>query len=95
MSLIKFLKKNIYNKKGRRVGRGCGSGCGKTSGRGHKGQKSRAGSSVRESFEGGQMPLYRTLPKFGFKGRLKQDKTIKFNFLSKKYINNSNLNCYF
>lgn len=50
----------------RRVGRGIGSGLGKTGGRGHKGQKSRTGGGVRRGFEGGQMPLYRRLPKFGF-----------------------------
>ena len=49
-----------------RVGRGLGSGLGKTSGRGHKGQKARAGGGVRTGFEGGQMPLYRRLPKRGF-----------------------------
>ena len=49
-----------------RVGRGIGSGKGKTSGRGHKGQKSRSGVAIK-SFEGGQMPLYRRLPKRGFK----------------------------
>lgn len=51
---------------GKRLGRGIGSGLGKTSGRGHKGQKSRTGGGVRRGFEGGQMPLYRRLPKFGF-----------------------------
>ena len=50
-----------------RLGRGTGSGCGKTSGRGHKGQKSRSGGGVRPGFEGGQMPIYRRLPKRGFK----------------------------
>lgn len=50
----------------KRVGRGIGSGLGKTCGRGHKGQKSRAGGNIRRGFEGGQMPLYRRLPKFGF-----------------------------
>ncbi|MDT9587636.1 MAG: 50S ribosomal protein L15 [Candidatus Arsenophonus melophagi] len=53
----------------KRVGRGVGSGLGKTCGRGHKGQKSRSGDSVRRGFEGGQMPLYRRLPKFGFTSR--------------------------
>ncbi|HGJ5876655.1 MAG TPA: 50S ribosomal protein L15 [Arsenophonus sp.] len=53
----------------KRVGRGIGSGLGKTGGRGHKGQKSRSGGSVRRGFEGGQMPLYRRLPKFGFTSR--------------------------
>ncbi|HEY2930500.1 MAG TPA: 50S ribosomal protein L15 [Acidobacteriota bacterium] len=51
----------------KRVGRGPGSGLGKTAGRGHKGQKSRTGYSHRPGFEGGQMPLYRRLPKRGFK----------------------------
>ena len=51
----------------RRVGRGIGSGLGKTAGRGHKGQKSRAGGYHKVGFEGGQMPLYRRLPKRGFK----------------------------
>lgn len=51
----------------RRVGRGTGSGSGKTSGRGHKGQKARSGGGVRVGFEGGQMPIYRRLPKRGFK----------------------------
>ncbi|MCE5285020.1 MAG: 50S ribosomal protein L15 [Pelosinus sp.] len=49
-----------------RVGRGLGSGLGKTSGKGHKGQNARAGGGVRPGFEGGQMPLYRRLPKRGF-----------------------------
>lgn len=53
----------------KRVGRGIGSGVGKTGGRGHKGQKSRSGGGVRRGFEGGQMPLYRRLPKFGFTSR--------------------------
>ena len=51
---------------GKRVGRGIGSGLGKTSGRGHKGQKSRSGGKVRPGFEGGQQPLQMRLPKFGF-----------------------------
>ena len=54
-------------KKAFRVGRGLGSGNGKTSGKGMKGQKSRSGGGVRTGFEGGQMPLYRRLPKRGFK----------------------------
>lgn len=57
----------------KRVGRGPGSGLGKTSGRGHKGQKSRAGSSKRVGFEGGQMPLQRRLPKRGFVSPKKGD----------------------
>lgn len=58
----------------RRVGRGIGSGLGKTSGRGHKGQKSRTGGFHKVGFEGGQMPLARRLPKRGFKS-LNQGKT--------------------
>jgi large subunit ribosomal protein L15 len=56
------------NKK--RVGRGIGSGVGKTAGRGHKGLKSRSGGSVKPGFEGGQMPLQKRLPKFGFTSRI-------------------------
>ncbi|MDO5028543.1 MAG: 50S ribosomal protein L15 [Bacillota bacterium] len=51
----------------KRLGRGIGSGLGKTSGRGHDGQKARSGGGVRPGFEGGQMPLFRRLPKRGFK----------------------------
>jgi large subunit ribosomal protein L15 len=54
----------------RRVGRGIGSGLGKTAGRGHKGQKSRAGGYHKVGFEGGQMPMHRRLPKRGFKSAL-------------------------
>lgn len=56
----------------KRLGRGIGSGLGKTGGRGVKGQKSRSGGGVRRGFEGGQMPLYRRLPKFGFTSRKAQ-----------------------
>ena len=52
-----------------RVGRGHGSGNGKTAGKGHKGQKARSGGSIRQGFEGGQMPLYRRIPKRGFTNR--------------------------
>lgn len=54
----------------KRVGRGMGSGLGKTCGRGHKGQKSRSGGRVKPGFEGGQMPLQKRLPKFGFTSRI-------------------------
>lgn len=57
------------------VGRGIGSGVGKTSGKGHKGQNARSGGGVRPGFEGGQMPLYRRLPKRGFT-----------NIFAKKYV---------
>ncbi|MCK7459264.1 50S ribosomal protein L15 [Idiomarina aminovorans] len=53
----------------KRVGRGIGSGLGKTGGHGHKGQKSRSGGTVKPGFEGGQMPIQRRLPKFGFTSR--------------------------
>ena len=68
---------------GKRKGRGAGTGNGKTAGRGHKGQKARSGGGVRPGFEGGQMPLYRRLPKRGFN-----------NIFAKKYteINVSQLN---
>jgi len=68
-SLVKNNKKKI------RVGRGIGSGKGKTSSRGHKGQKSRSGVAIK-SFEGGQMPLYRRLPKRGFKSLNKNSTAI-------------------
>ncbi len=64
LSNLRAPKKANENKK--RVGRGMGSGIGKTSGRGHKGQGSRSGSSLMRGFEGGQMPLHRRLPKRGF-----------------------------
>src|SRR5690625_2738206 len=54
----------------RRVGRGPGSGFGKTSGRGHKGQKARSGGYIKVGFEGGQMPLQRRLPKYGFRSQV-------------------------
>ena len=59
-----------HRKAAKRVGRGIGSGSGKTCGRGHKGQKSRSGGSVRPGFEGGQMPLQKRLPKYGFTSRI-------------------------
>jgi len=57
-------------KEAKRVGRGMGSGLGKTGGRGHKGQTSRSGGSIRPGFEGGQMPLQKRLPKYGFTSRM-------------------------
>ncbi|HZJ84992.1 MAG TPA: 50S ribosomal protein L15 [Syntrophomonadaceae bacterium] len=61
------------NKKAKRVGRGPGSGRGKTSTRGHKGQKARSGGGTRLGFEGGQMPLYRRIPKRGFTNIFKKE----------------------
>jgi large subunit ribosomal protein L15 len=72
---LNTLKPSAGAKKARRrVGRGIGSGLGKTAGRGHKGQKSRAGGYHKVGFEGGQMPLQRRLPKRGFKSL-----TLKYN----------------
>ena len=59
-----------HKHRAKRVGRGIGSGLGKTCGRGHKGQKSRSGGTVRPGFEGGQMPLQKRLPKYGFTSRI-------------------------
>tara|TARA_B100001248_G_C27226623_1_gene382820 strand:+ start:97 stop:552 length:456 start_codon:yes stop_codon:yes gene_type:complete len=88
MNLNELVK---TNKKKIRVGRGIGSGKGKTSGRGHKGQKSRRGVAIK-SFEGGQMPLYRRLPKRGFKSLNKKEVAILNlssieNFINKKEKN--------
>lgn len=68
---LNTLKPALGEKTNRkRVGRGMGSGMGKTSGRGHKGQKSRSGGFTKIGFEGGQMPLQRRLPKVGFSSRI-------------------------
>ncbi len=61
------LKSSFKRQDKKRIGRGPGSGTGKTSGRGQKGQKARSGGGVRPGFEGGQTPLFRRIPKFGFK----------------------------
>ena len=67
----------VKKKTAKRIGRGTGSGSGKTGGRGHKGQKSRAGGYHKVGFEGGQMPLQRRLPKIGFKSRRNDTQRIK------------------
>jgi len=67
LNTIKPAEGSTKNRK--RCGRGIGSGLGKTAGRGHKGQKSRSGGQTPIGFEGGQMPLQRRLPKFGFRSR--------------------------
>lgn len=67
MQLHELAPEKGSRKNPKRVGRGPGSGMGKTSTRGHKGLKARSGGSVRPGFEGGQMPIYRRLPKRGFK----------------------------
>jgi len=66
MDLKTVCAKGTAYKKARRIGRGIGSGSGKTSGRGHKGWGARSGSSRRPGYEGGQMPIYRRVPKRGF-----------------------------
>ena len=66
MKLFELKPSEGSTKSRKRLGRGHGSGLGKTSGRGHKGQKARSGGGVRIGFEGGQMPIYRRLPKRGF-----------------------------
>ncbi len=71
MGHIELKPNEGANKKRKRVGRGTGNGTGKTCGKGHKGQKARAGGGVPLYFEGGQMPLYRRAPKRGFKNIFK------------------------
>jgi large subunit ribosomal protein L15 len=73
MMRLNTIQPAIGSKKtGKRLGRGIGSGRGKTSGKGHKGQHARAGGYHKLGFEGGQMPLQRRLPKFGFRSKLSQ-----------------------
>lgn len=69
MSYLNIIAPLHARKDNKRVGRGIGSGKGKTCGRGHKGQKARAGGFHKVGFEGGQMPIQRRLPKFGFTSR--------------------------
>jgi len=73
MNLHSLKNTDGARKQSKRVGRGESSGTGKTSGRGHKGQGSRSGSGYRPTFEGGQMPLIRRLPKFGFKNYTRKE----------------------
>jgi len=71
MSILQDLQPSDGSTKNRkRIGRGAGSGTGKTSGRGHKGQKSRSGYKIKRHFEGGQMPLQKRAPKIGFTSRV-------------------------
>ncbi|BBA17302.1 50S ribosomal protein L15 [Blattabacterium cuenoti] len=77
---ISYLHPNKGSKKGKlRLGRGQGSGKGGTCGRGHKGAKSRSGFSKKKGFEGGQMPLHKRIPKFGFKKNIKKKKIVVIN----------------
>ena len=81
MKINEIKSNNTSNKKRKRVGRGSGSGTGKTAGRGVKGQKSRSGVSIN-GFEGGQMPVYRRLPKRGFKNIFQRKvQNINFNMI--------------
>ena len=83
---LNTLASSGSTKNRKRVGRGMGSGLGKTAGRGHKGQKSRSGGSIRPGFEGGQMPLQMRLPKFGFSSRVNNNfKEVNIK-TSKKYM---------
>ena len=93
--MIKLNNRPKLNKPKVRVGRGIGSGKGKTSGRGVKGQKSRSGVAIK-SFEGGQMPLYRRLPKRGFNSIQKKNIAILNldkiqSFINKKTINTNDI----
>ena len=88
--MITLNNREKINKKKIRVGRGIGSGKGKTCGRGVKGQKSRSGVAIK-SFEGGQMPLYRRLPKRGFNSILKQNIAILNLEKIQSYINRKSI----
>ena len=89
--MITLNNRSKINKSKTRVGRGIGSGKGKTSGRGVKGQKSRSGVAIK-SFEGGQMPLYRRLPKRGFNS-ISSEKIAILNLEKiQLYIDNKNIN---
>ena len=97
---LNTLSLNSRRAKKKRLGRGIGSSKGKTSGRGHKGQKSRSGVAIK-SFEGGQMPLYRRLPKRGFQSINKNIKKkiaiinlskIQENFKNNKIVPNTKIN---
>ena len=88
--MITLNNRNKIHKSKIRVGRGIGSGKGKTSGRGVKGQKSRSGVAIK-SFEGGQMPLYRRLPKRGFNPILKQNIAILNLDKIQSYIDKKNI----
>lgn len=84
---LKYSDGAKKNKK--RIARGPGSGHGGTSTRGHKGQKSRSGAKVRRGFEGGQMPMNRRLPKFGFTNRFKKDYQIVNIYKLQELIDNN------
>lgn len=85
MKLYELSPASGSTKEVKRVGRGHGSGWGKTAGKGHKGQNARSGGGVRPGFEGGQLPLYRKLPKRGFYNKFGTEYAI---------INVADLNCF-
>ncbi len=88
LSNLKPAEGSVKSKK--RIGRGIGSGKGRTATRGHKGQKSRSGYSRRIGFEGGQMPIHRRLPKFGFRNiNRKEYKAVNVNILNELAMKNS------
>lgn len=84
------LVSNGDSKNRKRIGRGNASGWGKTAAKGHKGQKARSGGGVAPWFEGGATPLYRRLPKFGFKSLKQIQKKNKFNLVSLTDLNKFN-----
>jgi len=86
---LNTIAPEVKKKNAKRVGRGIGSGNGKTSGRGHKGQKSRAGGYHKTGFEGGQMPLQRRLPKVGFTSR--KDDTARVRLGELEFNGNENI----
>ena len=86
---LNTIAPEVKKKNAKRVGRGIGSGNGKTSGRGHKGQKSRAGGFHKTGFEGGQMPLQRRLPKVGFTSR--KDDTARVRLGELEFNGNENI----
>ena len=92
MKLYELSPAPNSNKKAYRKGRGAGSGNGKTSGKGHKGQNARSGGGVRPGFEGGQMPLYRRLPKRGFTNVFSTKyAVINIRDLEKRFENNATI----
>ncbi len=92
MKLYELSHAPNSNKKAYRKGRGAGSGNGKTSGKGHKGQNARSGGGVRPGFEGGQMPLYRRLPKRGFTNVFSTKyAVINIRDLEKRFENNATI----
>jgi large subunit ribosomal protein L15 len=90
---IHELRPGLNRKQKKRVGRGPGSGHGKTSCRGHKGQKARAGFELRASFEGGQMPLIRRIPKRGFVNKFRKVyQVVNLSWLNQKFEKDAIIN---